>query len=113
MVDRPDVPDALVDRIDDVLSALRGVRREGAWTGVRWRVRTATIAHVFGGEDRLFRVVFRGEPEEVTAFEHLGHPYFRAGWGENVIGMVVDDATDWDELAEMLADSHRLQSVRR
>jgi hypothetical protein len=44
------------------------------------------------------------------AFEHLGEPYFRAGWGRNVVGLLVDDATDWDELAELLTDSYCLQA---
>ena len=72
--------------------------------------RGATVAHVFGGEDQVFRITFRGEPDEVAAFEHLGEPYFRSGWGGNVIGMVLDDDTDWDELGELLTDSYCLQA---
>ena len=54
---------------------------EDAWVGVRWRVGQATIAHAFGGEDGLFRITFRAEADEVMAFQHLGRPYFKAGWG--------------------------------
>jgi hypothetical protein len=61
---------------------------------------------VFGGEDQLFRIVFRAEPDEVMAFQHLGDPYFRAGWGTNVVGMLVDGDTDWEELGELLTDSY-------
>ena len=57
-------------------------------------------------EDQLFRVTFRAEPDEVMAFEHLGAPYFRAGWGRNVVGMLLDDDTDWDEVAELLTESY-------
>ncbi len=67
---------------------------------MRWRVRGATVAHAFGGEDGLFRIVFRTEPGEVPpAFENMGEPYFRTNWGENTVGIMLDDATDWTELA--------------
>ena len=86
---------------------------EDAWVGVQWRVGKATIAHVFGGEDGMFRITFRAEPDEVMAFEHLGQPYFRASWGANVVGMVLDDDTDWSELAELLTDSYCVQAPAR
>ncbi|MCL2613834.1 MAG: MmcQ/YjbR family DNA-binding protein [Nocardioidaceae bacterium] len=113
MTDRPDVPDTWVVRLRDLLEALPECRTEDAWTGVRWRVGSATVAHVFGGEDQLFRIVFRAEPGEVLAFEHLGSPYFKVEWGTNVVGLLLDDATDWDELAELLTDSYCLQAPER
>ena len=100
------MPPAVLRRLGEVLLALPRCHEEDAWVGVRWRVGTATVAHVFGGEDQLFRVVFRAEPDEVMAMQHLGPPYFRAEWGTNVVGLVLDDDTDWDELAELLTDSY-------
>ena len=113
MPERPPVPETMLRRIAAVLERLPECVEEDAWVGVRWRVGQATVAHVFGGEDQLFRVTFRGEPDEVMAFEHLGDPYFRAGWGTNVIGMLLDDDTDWDELAELLTDSYCIQAPER
>ena len=52
-------------RIGAILTALPECVEENAWVGTRWRVGAATVAHVFGGEDQLFRITFRGEPEEV------------------------------------------------
>lgn len=109
VVDRPDVPLAWVDRLRPLLDFPECVE-ETAWTGVRWRVGSATVAHVFGGEDQLFRITFRAEPDEVMAFEHLGAPYFRASWGRNVVGMLLDEHTDWEELAELLTDSYCIQA---
>ncbi len=86
---------------------------ESAWVGVRWRVGGDTVAHVFGGEDQLIRITFRAELDEVMAFEHLGEPYFRASWGRNVVGMILDERTDWTELAELLTDSFCLQAPAR
>ncbi len=107
---RPPVPDDVLARLDTIMARLPGTSREKAWVGQRWRVGSATIAHVFGGEDQRFRLTFRGEPEEVTAFEHLGEPYFRGGWGENVIGLLLDERTDWEEVGELLTDSYRLMA---
>ena len=108
--DRPDVPDEMLDRLDSILSVLPKTLRESAWVGQRWRVGTSTVAHVFGGEDQQFRLIFHGDPDEVTAFENLGHPYFRTGWGTNVIGLIIDEQTDWDEVAELVRDSYRIQA---
>lgn len=110
LADRPLVPEAWVRRLDALLSRLPGCRMESAWTGTRWRVGSATVAHVFGGEDQRFRLTFRGEPDEVAAFEHLGEPYFRSDWGGNVIGLLLDEDSDWEELGELLTDSYCLQA---
>lgn len=110
MAERPDVPAEWVQRIDAVLGALPECRAQDAWVGVRWRVRARTVAHVFGGEDQLFRIVFRAEPDEVMAFQHLGAPYFRAGYGRDVVGLLLDDDTDTDELAELLTESYCLRA---
>lgn len=110
MAERPEVPEAMVARLREILAAFPKCLEDDAWVGVRWRVGQATVAHVFGGEDQLFRIMFRAEPDEVVAFEHLGPPYFKAGWGGNVVGMIVDDDTDWDEIAELLTDSYCIQA---
>ena len=113
MADRPDVPLPWIERISAILTALPDCVAEPAWTGFCWRVGKATVAHVFGGEDQLFRIVFRAEPAEVMAFEHLGAPYFKASWGSNVVGLVLDDTTDWDEVGELLTDSYCIQAPAR
>ena len=100
----------MVRRLRSVFDGFPECHEEDAWVGVRWRVGSATVAHVFGGEDQLFRITFRAEPDEVMAFQHLGTPYFRAGWGRNVIGLILDEGTDWAELAELLTDSYCLQA---
>lgn len=110
LADRPDVPQDWVERIDTVLGALPRCAQESAWTGTRWRVGGATVAHVFGGEDQRFRITFRADPDEVMAFQHLGEPYFNVGWSGNAVGMLLDDDTDWEELGELLTDSYCIQA---
>ena len=109
-VERPDVPDVWVRRLDKIITRFPETSQERAWVGVCWRVRRATIAHVFGGEDQLFRITFRADAGEVLAFEHLGPPHFRASWGDNVVGLLLDRSTDWNELTELLTDSYCLQA---
>jgi hypothetical protein len=113
MAERPAVPEEWVRRIGAVLTRFPECVEHEAWTGVSWKVGQATVAHVFGGEDQLFRITFRAEPDEVMAFEHLGAPYFRASWGHNVVGLLLDEHTDWEELAELLTDSYCLQAPQR
>jgi hypothetical protein len=81
--------------------------------GVRWRVGQSTIAHVFGGEDQLFRITFRAEPDEVMAFRNLGAPYFGTDWSDNVVGLLLDESTNWSELSELLTDSYCIQAPAR
>jgi hypothetical protein len=107
--ERPEVPLAWVERLRPLIDFPECEER-AAWTGVCWRVGTATVAHVFGGEDQRFRITFRADPDEVMAFGHLGAPYFRASWGRNVVGMILDEDTDWDELGELLTDSYCIQA---
>jgi hypothetical protein len=110
VADRPDVPDEMLRRLRAAFAALPQITEEAAWVGVRWQVGKATVAHVFGGEDQRFRVTFRAELDEVLAFEHLGDPYFRAGWGRNVVGLLLDGNTNWDEIAELMTDSYCIQA---
>jgi len=112
VAERPEVPVAWVERLRELLD-FPECEEQPAWTGVAWRVGSATVAHVFGGEDQLFRITFRAEPGEVLAFEHLGPPYFRTSWGRNVVGLLLDEHTDWEELSELLTDSFCLQAPDR
>lgn len=110
MPERSEVPEAWIQRLDGILSGFPRCRLEDAWVGVRWRIGNDTVAHVFGGEDQLYRITFRAEPDEVIAFQHLGDPYFKVDWGRNVVGLLLDEDTDWQELTELLTDSYCIQA---
>ena len=113
MAKRPEVPAEWVQRIRTVLEEFPGCKEEEAWVGMRWRVGQSTVAHVFGGEDQLFRITFRAEPDEVMAFRNLGAPYFGTDWSDNVVGLLLDESTNWSELSELLTDSYRIQAPAR
>ena len=108
MAKRAEVPAEIVARLRAIVEGLPECHEEDAWVGLRWRVRNRTVAHVFGGEDQLIRVVFRAEPAEVAAFQHLGPPYFKTDWGEDHVGFLLDETTDWQEVAESLTDAYCL-----
>lgn len=107
---RAEVPAEIIDRLRAVVERLPECEEEDAWVGLRWRVRNQTVAHVFGGEDQLIRVIFRAEPDEVAAFQHLGPPYFKTDWGEDYVGFLLGADTDWAEVAESITDAYCLQA---
>ena len=44
---------------------------------------------------------------------NVGHPFFRLGWGRDAMGMVLDEETDWSEVAEVVRDSYCVMAPKR
>lgn len=120
-----DVPPAMEDRLRAVCGGLPGAYEEPAWVGIRWRVRKRTFAHACSVEPghptsdavRLFApteplnvVSFRVPHDDVAGLVAQGFPFYRPGWGTNVVGLVLEPGTDWVEVAELLVDSYRIQA---
>lgn len=111
----------LVARLGAVALALPEAYEEDAWTGVRWRIRAKTFAHVMVGQEGYessFRditgiadpttvLTFRSCGDELVALVHAGLPFYRPPWSPTIIGMVLDDDTDWAEVAELVTESYR------
>lgn len=111
----------VVARVAAAALALPDAYEEDAWTGVRWRVRSRTFAHVLVAQEgytSAYREVtgvtepttvltFRASGEELLALSHAGHPFWTAPWSPTVVGMVLDEATDWAEVAELVTESYR------
>jgi hypothetical protein len=111
----------VLDRVRSMCEALPEVQEQTAWVGVRWRVRHHTFAHllvvadgkpqgharIVGTDGPVTVLTFRAPASEVEAYASMGAPYFHAGWGRDVVGLVLDDATDWDEVEELVTDSYR------
>ena len=107
-----DVPAKVEARLRKICLALPDVYEEKAWVGSRWLIRRRNFAFVLGVDEKVV-VVFRSAPPELDALVHAGHPFFGAGYGKNVVGMVIDDDTDWKELAELLADSYCILAPKK
>jgi YjbR len=103
-----DVPADFVVRLRERCLAMPDAYEERAWVGTRWMVRKRTFAHVLGVEVHTGPQVvlsFRSAGDELEALRNAGHPFFVLGWGRDAIGMVLDTATDWDEVRELLIES--------
>jgi hypothetical protein len=112
----------IVARVASTALALPDAYEEDAWTGVRWRIRSKTFAHVLvsqegytsayrdltGVREPTTVLTFRSSGDELLALPHAGPPFYRPPWSANVVGMVLDDGTDWAEVAELVTESYRL-----
>jgi hypothetical protein len=119
----PDV----VRRIGAVAGRLPEVVEEDAWTGVRWRIRQKTFAHVMVAQpgyessyrditgDASIRTVltFHATGDELLALTHAGLPFYRPPWSPTIVGMVLDDDTDWTEVAELVTESYRTRAPQK
>ena len=111
----------MVARLAAIALVLPEAVEEDAWTGVRWRVRSNTFAHVLvaqEGFESSYRdltgitepttvLTFRSSGDELLALVHAGPPFYRPPWSPTVMGMALDDDTDWDEVAELITESYR------
>lgn len=124
---RPDVPEPVVASVRAIAMALPEVREEHAWTGTRWVIGRHTFAHVVqladgwppvycraaGTDGPATVLTFQSAGDELEALSHLGHPFFRPPWRPGIVGMFVDDQTDWTEVEELLTDSFLLLAPKR
>jgi predicted DNA-binding protein (MmcQ/YjbR family) len=111
-----DVPERVMRELGARCGALPEVEEQQAWAGSRWVVRKRTFAHVLTiegphGPDTV--MTFRSSGDELGVLHHAGHPFFRPGWGTNVVGMVLDDDTDWDEVGELVTESYCLLAPKK
>lgn len=112
----------VVARLACTALALPDAYEEDAWTGVRWRVRSKTFAHVLVAQEgytSAYRdmtgvtepttvLTFRSSGNELLALTKAGPPFYKPPWSPTVVGIVLDDDTDWDEVAELVTESYRL-----
>ena len=114
-------PDAeVVARLGRTALALPETYEEDAWTGIRWRIRAKTFAHVMvaqAGFESSFRDVtgvadpttiltFRATGDELLALVNIGMPFYKPPWSPTIVGMVIDDDTDWREVADLVTESY-------
>ena len=106
-----DVAPDVLDRLRVACGRLPDVREEQAWAGRRWRVRNRTFVHVFcvdRPDGPVTFIQFRSSGPELDTLLAAGHPFHRAGWGSNVMMMILDEGTDWDEVGELVTESYCL-----
>ena len=125
--DRIEPDAAVVDRLGRTALALPEAYEEDAWTGVRWRIRAKTFAHVMvaqAGFESSFRdltgvvdpttvLTFHATGDELLALAHAGLPFYKPPWSPTVVGVVIDEDTDWSEIADLVTESYRVRAPRK
>jgi hypothetical protein len=116
-------PDAeVVARLGKTALALPEAYEQDAWTGIPWRIRAKTFAHVMvaqTGFESSFRditgvadpttiLTFRAPGDELLALTHSGMPFYKPPWSPTIVGMVIDEGTDWGEVADLVTESYRV-----
>jgi hypothetical protein len=105
-----DVDPVVLERLSERCLALPEAWDEPAWTGHRFLVRKRNFAHALSmcqDDGSIVTILaFRSPDEEREALLATGHPFFLLGWGRNAVGMILDGTTDWDEVAELVAESY-------
>jgi hypothetical protein len=114
-----------LERLRPLCLALPEVVEEAAWTGTRWCVGGKNFAHLVaieggwppayakaaGTDGPVCVLTFRTpEPE---AQQQVGPPFFWPGWFPDLGGVVLSDATAWDEIAELVTESWRTLAPKR
>lgn len=116
MPDYVDVAPDVVAELRAICLALPEAWQDTPWTGVRWRIRQRTFAHVLAvdspaGADTV--LIFRSAPPELDVLHRSGHPFFRPGSPPGAVGMVIDSGVDWTEVQELVTDSYCLLAPKK
>lgn len=128
---RPTVPARILAKLRAICMQLDGAYEESAWTGTRWMVRKRNFAHVVaiadgwppvyaraaGTDGPAIVLTIRATGELSDTLRTAGPPFFHAPWGTKwgtqVIGVVLGKRVNWDEVATLVAESHRVLAAKR
>jgi hypothetical protein len=127
MSDQADVPSEIVERVRSICRTLPEVVEEPAWTGVRWCVRGKNFSHLVfisdgwppayasaaGVDGPVTVITFRSANAARDAPTFRRHPFFKPVWFADIAGMIVDDDTEWDEVAELLTESYCILAPKK
>jgi len=122
-----DVAPEILARLRPICLGLPPTYEEPAWVGIRWRIRKRTFAHVLSvdpdhqaayaraarTDEPVCVMTFRAAGDELRALISGGYPFYKAGWGHDVVVMVLDATIDWAEVAELLTESYRILAPKR
>jgi hypothetical protein len=58
-------------------------------------------------------LVLRADPNERDALLSNGHPFFAPRAGPGRIGVLLTEATDWEEIGELVTESYRVLAPKK
>ncbi|MET1000865.1 MAG: MmcQ/YjbR family DNA-binding protein [Acidimicrobiia bacterium] len=106
----PPVPAVLLSPARAICRALPEASEMDTDVGVEFKVRRRIFAYVFAIADpqgkQFTMLSCRADPEEREALLAGGHPYFAPRHREDRLGVIIDDQSDWEELAELITTSY-------
>jgi len=117
MVEPLGVDERTLQRVRAAVAALPEVEESSDRWAHRFTVHRRVVAYVFSVEDPRgtapTMLVCNAESDERAALLATGHPYFAPNAGHDRLGIVLDGASDWDQIGELLVDSYRRVAPRR
>jgi hypothetical protein len=123
----PEVPREIIARLRLVCLDLPEAHEEQAWVGTRWMVRKKNFAHVLlidsgwppayaqaaGTEGPACVLTFRAARPALEAPRFRQPPFFRPVWFPDIVGVVLDERTDWYEVGALVTRSYCLLAPKR
>ncbi len=123
----PDVPQSILDKLRLICLDLPEAYEERAWTGVRWSIAKKSFAHVVwieggfppayaraaGTEGPACVLTFRIAHPTAESPHFARTPYFSPPWFTNIVGLRLDETTDWAEASEHLIQSYRVLAPKK
>jgi hypothetical protein len=119
-----EVPEDIVERVRAICLALPEVTVRVDHS----RTRTRSTAQSFDIRRRSFcllvaieeptgksvpLLVLRSDPDEREALLSIGRPFFVPRAGRDRIGVLVTEATDWEEIRELVIESYRVLAPKK
>jgi hypothetical protein len=115
-----EVAPEIVARLQLVCLDLPEAYEEAAWVGTRWLVRKKAFAHVLmidkgwppayakaaRNDGPICVLTFRSQKPALDAPRFQRDPFFRPVWFPNIVGMMIDERTDWYEVGALLMRSY-------
>ncbi len=113
----PDRSDEVLKRARSIALALPETKEVTNDLGGSFRIRNRVFAFVLSVDDpegrRIPMLVCNADPEERQVLAAIGHPYFAPRHNQHRIGVIIEDTTDWTELAELITESYRLLAPKK
>jgi len=127
MAEQVEVPPEVLAALRATCLGLPEVAEEQAWVGTRWVVRKRTFAHVVAidagwppayaraldSDGPAVVLTFRSSGPELDALTAAGLPFFKPVWFPDIVGLVLDEGTDWDEVHELVTESYCLLAPQK